>query len=187
MKKQPIFRLLLIVGSGVLVLFFAVLSVLSVVPEKNETGLSVSETLTVSYSKQAKDSGVYIHQLSGRIFNDSGKAVTLRSLEVLLEGKDGEERTVIVAEGDRLLPRTEQEIFLEWSETSAYDHVRRIRAVTDAGEGILPNGTGSGVSAGTVLFGFLTLLCVGILLWSIRQYRYGLEEAKMNAANGKND
>ncbi len=184
--KKTIFRILAIAVCGLLLLFFAVLFVLSMIPKKNETGLLVSERLTVTYSEQAKDSGTYIHQLSGRIFNDSGKTVAIRSVEVSVTGKDGE-RSVIAVENVALLPRTEQEIFLEWTDVSAYDHVRQIRAVTDTGEEFLPNGTGNGgISAGTIGCGFLMLLFGVLLLWNIRQYRYGLEEEKMKSAqNGK--
>ncbi len=179
MKKLHLGQNLLIAGLALLTLFFALLSVLAVLPA--ETDVEIHETVHVSSSPLSADkSPVYLISVSGVLRNTTNREITVERLTVPVDngsfvGKQTkelmQEQIVIPAFGQISLSITGEGMV-------DYRYVREVTAVWDGEEHFLRNPAGTDLSA-VILPVLLTVIAVFFLVRACKVRFYMAQEDRM--------
>lgn len=182
MHKKDIFRAKLIgcvrIGIfAVLVVLFALLCVLELIPQK-QSGLTVKEVFQVSsgslspFDAPTKE---YTCHLRGRIDNPTDRDVRVEMLRVTVEG-EGKEKTVELA-GFLLPARSSREINESFADAVNYDTVKAVSVTVEGKAETLANRTSGFAISGVLIFGAVGLVIAALLLWdSCKRFRYLRQE-----------
>lgn len=176
-QKERIFATLQIAVFGLLSLILAVFTVLELIPAPSE-GIEVSQPIAVSSSSlspievEIKD---YHTQVGGALFNPTGDAVAVESVEIKVS--DGTHETSVTVEGFTLPARTSYELFAEFEGQIAYDRVVAVKLISGGREDVLQNQVASafGVS-GVAVFYLLLLAGTAFLTVRAAKIRYYLHQ-----------
>ena len=183
--KQRIGYWIAAVVLGVAELFFAVMTVLSVLPPSNALSVEVRETVAVSSSALDAEKTQYVSQLSGVLIYTGDKNLSVDALRITVG--NGAETKEIVLE-DVLLPsRLEREIFYEWTDTGIYDRVLKIEAEVGKRTEPISNRTAKlSFDAGVLLWLALAVVIGLFLVHVIKQHYYLAQEAAMREQKKEN-
>lgn len=176
MFNKHLLQFLWIPVCGLLTLLCLLLTVLGAVSGPT-SALEVREEIHISSSpKTGAEVPVYICQLTGELFNPTGKDVALDTLKVSMQGDEGSEYVLYLT--DLVVP-ARRALVLEatWESAAPYDRVTGLRAV-NAERTDEEIRTDEGLSPTVLLFGILTLLSLLATLHFVRQRVYIAEEEK---------
>lgn len=176
---------LILLGLGILEIFFIVLLILSLLPKGATTDFAVDKQVSVSSSVLNKEEGTYISQFSGGFINRGSKQVKVEYLEITVG--DGNRRERIRVEGIALPARTRYTLPTnDWESSYMYDRVHSVVAVIDGESFLLANST-AGASFDPSVFLYL-IPCAVIALFGVhfgKQRYYLWQEDQLLASSAQ--
>lgn len=176
---------LLIAGLALLTLFFALLSVLAVLPA--ETDVEIRETVHVSSSPLSADaSSVYLVSVTGALRNTTNREITVERLTVPVENGSfvGKQTRELVQEGIVIPPFGQVSLSVTGEGLADYRYVGEVTAVWDGEEHFLRNPAEKELSS-AILPVLLTVIAVFFLIRACKVRYYMAQEDGM--AHGLSD
>ncbi len=180
-QKECILVSLQIAVFGLLSLLLVVLTVLELIPARNE-GITVSQPIVASSSSlspigaEVKD---YHTQVSGILFNSTERDIAVESVQIKVS--DGTHEKSITVEGFTLPARNTREILTEFRSQVAYDRVLEVVLVCNGSEDVIPNQTTTSIGiSGVAVFYLLLLAGTAFLTVRAAKIRYYLYQERAN-------
>lgn len=168
----------LIAVLALVTLFFAVLTVMAMIPA--ETDVEISETITVSSSRlNALDEevGAYVVEASGMLRNTTGNIITVSRLSIPADGFDSKQAPVILtAENIVIPPRSSVAVIASAAASENCHKTGEITALIDGDLVFLRNP--ADISAVSVLIPLFLALVAGFFCFRACQIRYYMAQEK---------
>ena len=165
---------------GIAEIFFAVMLVLSLLPQTNTFSIELREPVEVSSSALNLEKKQYVSQIRGVLICTGDQNLQLDALRITVG--NGKETKEIMLEDLMLPSRLEQELFYEWQENAMYDRVLRVEGIVGERVELIANrASGVSLDAGTVLWLALAVVAGIFLTHFIKQHYYLAQEAQMSA------